>query len=423
MITNNLRPSRSLGISVGIFLFSIFLGYYGGKCFIPFACWLSHGLVSFEQVFPFVCLGIIVCGIAHLLYKKKKKIGKNPIVRWLLIALGIGFGGVLLIQNEGNWSFNYKYGYSKIKDRGTQWVSIVEKERNEKIGLINKWGTKVVPITCDGIYLYTDYDYGEDSFMGIILRDDSLKLYSFIDGKGVYRETIPLDLRENITNLIESKYGTVKYEFYGDMLWQNYCKLKRTNPRDVATFKTAKDNGEYKIISNVAMYCIYTAGGKNNGKVCYAGQIELYVKDSNGTNIYYVRDGKMIAAIESHNSFYMCNTDNDRKESFNAMFTTTSGSTFYFNNPAWRSNNNTGSQNGDSQQRVVVEQQRSLQPVNVWHQCYRCNGSRLCTLCGGLGWTYSGSSSDGRVECISCHGLKVCIECGGQGGRYEVEYR
>lgn len=414
MYANNKKTSKTIGIAVCVFLGSVLLGYYCGKVIIPFSCWLFHGLVSYEQVFPFICLAIIACGLIHTIYCKKK--GKsNPLLMWIIIALGIALGGIWLIYNEGNWFFSYKQGYSIIaNDRGTGFVKLIKKEKTGKIGLINKWGTKVVPVTCDYICLYKDDVQEDDAFIGLILKNDSLRIYSFVDGKGRYCETTSLDTRDNIKLYVESKYGTIKQEFIGDTLFHQFVVLEHS--QDKRENKESKDITDgYTEVCKVGIF-FYS---DYDSKIHYCMDLTMYVKNIGGTNVYFVEDGEMKTVSEVHNSF--------PNISFNAQYNLSSGSLRYFNNPAWSnspSSDNINSQNhSDEPQKVVVEHQRSLQPINVWHQCYGCNGSGQCSLCGGLGWTYSSHSYDGRSQCLSCGGNGRCTSCAGQGGHYEVEYR
>lgn len=76
----------------------------------------------------------------------------------------------------------------------------------------------------------------------------------------------------------------------------------------------------------------------------------------------------------------------------------------------------------EDESKIVVEHQRSQQPVNVWQSCGICLGSGNCTVCGGNGWIYSARASDGRGDCYNCRDGR-CPACGGERGRYVVEYR
>ena len=78
--------------------------------------------------------------------------------------------------------------------------------------------------------------------------------------------------------------------------------------------------------------------------------------------------------------------------------------------------NNSNNSNGT--QTIVVEHQRSLQPMQVWIPCGGCGGSGQCNTCLGTGTSMSGESL-----CISCHGNGKCHFCAGQGGHNEVQYR
>lgn len=66
-------------------------------------------------------------------------------------------------------------------------------------------------------------------------------------------------------------------------------------------------------------------------------------------------------------------------------------------------------------------QPRQPQPMQVWMQCYGCNGSGQCHICGGLGWKYT--TYDSHATCTTCGGSGKCNMCAGNGGHYEIQYR
>ena len=74
-------------------------------------------------------------------------------------------------------------------------------------------------------------------------------------------------------------------------------------------------------------------------------------------------------------------------------------------------------------QKIIVEHQRQLVPVQEWITCSVCKGTRNCNECGGSGWLYSSSSATNRQDCYHCNGRKDCPACGGKGGYYQTVYR
>lgn len=241
MSENKKMIFKKTGLLFGLFLVSALFGYYFGRHGIPFFCWLFHGLVRNSQVIPFICLAVFLFGCVHTIINIRKK-KEKPFLFYFIITLGIGFGGLLLVDNEGDWFYNYDYGYSSFsKDKRTI-------RGGNRIGLINKWGTKVVPCTCDIIFLYNDETQGEESFIGAIVKED-IKLYSFSDYKGEFLETVPFTSIEELENWIDAEYGSVIYSYVGSRYFVMETKYE-LDGKNFSSFSAKKKKKDQEEISS-----------------------------------------------------------------------------------------------------------------------------------------------------------------------------
>lgn len=70
-------------------------------------------------------------------------------------------------------------------------------------------------------------------------------------------------------------------------------------------------------------------------------------------------------------------------------------------------------------QQVQPQPIHQPQPMQVWKQCFFCQGSGQCQTCLGTGHTLVYPCQD---RCWNCGGTGKCTHCAGQGGHNEIEY-
>lgn len=188
-----------LAIIVIVFIASLLFGYYGGRHLLPFACWCLSVNSGYETS-VYIALGIFVlCFFIHIFFIRNKKNGfRNTLLIWIVIIIGVGIGGLRMKD--------YLYSGMDFKDRN---YSSFSTNHGYTIGLYNKWGVRVVPDVCDGIFLYKDEISGDDAFIGYFLNKDSIKFYQYIDKQGIYRKSTPLTTMDDFIKYRKAEFTTI----------------------------------------------------------------------------------------------------------------------------------------------------------------------------------------------------------------------
>lgn len=317
------------------------------------------------------------------------------------------------------------------------------------IGILNRWGNIVVPCEYQLIYRFFDNEIGSERFASYnkVKDSETCYLYLYDSGKQIGVENLQFSLESNVELFIQDNYGTLLEKWGCDSIHSTQFayldELRET--REKAQKEIMKAEEEFYILSELAGYVKrarcpsrYYEDNEDNYyenylmrdrfgmyKDDFCSEIEKFENESLKDARHFFALGRYDYAIRRAKTCHRRYDDEVKQarlildSSFSDIMSSI-GHRQVSSAAIGRAVEEVNSHR--SSEKITVEHQRQLVPVQEWVPCGSCQGTGKCPQCNGTGQNFYNSSNP-YEPCLTCGRAGRCVMCAGQGGHYQTFYR